>query len=246
MWLSPYFSNSWFQDIVALILSFALALLWLRTVDFLAHRSLLEQKLSRKIIHIGTGPIFLLCWNFFSTSPSARFLAALIPLAITAQFFLVGMGWMKDPAAVDAMSRTGDRREILRGPLYYGIMFVLLTLVFWNTSPVGILALMVLCGGDGFADVFGRRFGSMKLPFNNTKSWIGTAGMFLMSFVFGSVFVLLFNSLGTYGETLALAPVLGSVALISLAASLVEALTRHDLDNVTITLTSVALGLLLF
>jgi phytol kinase len=37
---------------------------------------------------------------------------------------------IKDSSAVDAMSRTGDRREILRGPLYYGVAFVVLTLVF--------------------------------------------------------------------------------------------------------------------
>ncbi|MBN1267502.1 MAG: phosphatidate cytidylyltransferase [Anaerolineales bacterium] len=234
------------QDLIAVFVSFLLALFWLRVMDFLAHRGLIEQKLSRKIIHIGTGPIFLLCWNFFSSSPSARFIAALIPLAISAQFFMVGMGWMKDPAAVQAMSRTGDRREILRGPLYYGIMFILLTIGFWRTSPVGILALMILCGGDGFADIFGRKFGDSKLPFNHTKSWVGSAGMFLMSFLFGSVFILLFNSMGYFTETLPTASILLNIALISLAAAVVEALTKHDLDNITITLTSVVLGLMLF
>jgi len=246
MWLSPYFTNSWIQDIAALVISFGLALLWLRSMDFLAHRGLIGQKLSRKIIHIGTGPIYILCWNFFSFNPSARYLAALIPLAITIQFFFVGMGWIKDPAAVQAMSRTGDRKEILRGPLYYGCMFILLTLIFWQTTPVGILALMILSGGDGFADILGRRFGKLKIPFSNDKSFMGSVGMLFFSFTFGALFVSIFNSMGYFSKAYSLPTVLFSVFVISLAATIVEAYTRSDLDNLTITLASVVLGLLLF
>jgi len=54
------------------------------------------------------------------------------------------------------MSRNGDRREILRGPLYYGIIFVVMTLVFWKDSPIGMVAVMLMCGGDGLADIMGR------------------------------------------------------------------------------------------
>jgi phytol kinase len=68
----------------------------------------------------------------------SRWLAALVPLVITAQFVLVGTGIIKDDAAVKAMSRTGDRREILRGPLFYGIAFVAITLIYWKDSLIGI------------------------------------------------------------------------------------------------------------
>jgi phytol kinase len=78
-----------------------------------------------------------------------------VPFAITVQFALIGLGVMKDEASVKAMSRSGDRREILRGPLFYGIVFVVMTLVFWKSSPVGMLALMLMCGGDGMADILG-------------------------------------------------------------------------------------------
>ena len=40
----------------------------------------------------------------------SRWLAALVPLVITAQFALVGTGVIRDEAAVKAMSRTGDPR----------------------------------------------------------------------------------------------------------------------------------------
>jgi phytol kinase len=242
MWLDPLFPNKLLQDIVATILTFAVALTWLRVIDAFAHRGLIEQKLSRKIIHIGTGPLFVLCWNLFSAEPWARWFAALVPLAITAQFVLVGLGVMKDEAAVKAMTRTGNPREILHGPLYYGLVFVLCTIIFWRHSPVGILALMLMCGGDGLADIVGRRWGRVKLPFDADKSWAGSAGMFVGSFVFAFGFVALFNAFGNFQPALNLSVAAGRVALISLVATAVEALPLRDVDNLTLTATAVALG----
>ena len=67
------------------------------------------------------------------------------------------------------MSRTGDRREILKGPLFYGIIFVIITVVYWKDSPTGIVALMLMCGGDGLADIVGRAYGKLKIPWNKNK-----------------------------------------------------------------------------
>ncbi len=245
MRLESYFQNPWHQDILATIMTFALALTWLRFMDGLAHRGVIGQKLSRKIIHIGTGPIFLLCWFLFSSQPAARFLASLVPLATTIQFFLVGIGWMDDPAAVKAMTRNGDRREILKGPLYYGIIFVLCTIIFWRNSPVGILALMIMCGGDGLADIFGRRWGKVKLPFGSEKSWRGSIAMFIGGFVFAFSYAALFNQLGYFEPPLNLGYAVGTIALISLITTIVEAFPLQDIDNITTTTAAIISGLLL-
>lgn len=246
MWLAPYFGNVLVQDLVATVMTFAIALAWLRILDALAARHVIEQTLSRKLIHIGTGPIFVLCWNLFSPQPAARYLAALVPLAITAQFALVGAGVIKDPAAVQAMSRTGDRREILRGPLYYGVAFVVCTIAFWTTQPAGILALMLMCGGDGLADLVGRRWGTVKLPFNVAKSWAGSAAMLVGGFAFAFAFVAFFDRLGAFGPPIGVAQVAWRSALVAAAGAAVEALPVRDLDNLTITATAVVLGMALF
>jgi phytol kinase len=47
--------------ILATIITFAIALAFLRLMDFFAQRGWVEPRLSRKLIHIGTGPIFVLC-----------------------------------------------------------------------------------------------------------------------------------------------------------------------------------------
>ena len=71
-----------------------------------------------------------------------------------------------------------DRTELLRGPLFYVIIMVAATMVFWRQSPVGMMVISLMCGGDGLADIVGRKFGSAKLPFNRSKSWAGSLAMF--------------------------------------------------------------------
>ena len=41
--------------------------------------------------------------------------------------------------------RTGDKRELLKGPLTYGIVHVAATLLFWRSSPVGCTTITILC-----------------------------------------------------------------------------------------------------
>ena len=233
------FSN----NIVPLILTLTAALAWLRINDFAAHKGWLESKLSRKIIHIGTGPIFVVCWLLFPNNTYSRYFAAIIPLLISIQFAMVGLGIMKDDAAVEAMSRTGDRREILFGPLFYGIIFVVLTIVYWYDSPIGIIALMILCGGDGFADIFGRIKRNGKLPWSSNKSWMGSLGMFLGGWVFSILLVFIFIQAGIFSPPIA--HYFLPITLIALAATIIESLPFKDIDNITVTALAVILGHLL-
>ena len=232
------------NNYIALIITFALSMLFLRSMDYIAHRGWMDSKLSRKVIHIGTGPLFVLCWFLFRDTPDARWLAALVPFAVTLQFALIGLGVIKDEASVQAMSRTGDPKEILRGPLYYGIMFVVLTLIYWKDSPIGIIALMMMCGGDGIADVVGRRIASPKLPWSREKSIAGTLGVFaggwLMSF--GIIYIYILTGVFPAPFTNYLFP----ITLIALAGALIESLHYKDIDNVTMTLASAVVGSLFF
>lgn len=228
------------NNFIALVITFAVALAWLRINDFAAHRGWIDSQLSRKIIHMGTGPLFVLCWPLFTNSPYSRYLAALVPLAVTIQFILVAIGIIRDPSAVEAMTRTGDPREILRGPLYYGIVFVVLTIVYWYDSPTGIVGLMLLCGGDGLADILGRRFGKTNLPWSPRKSWIGSIGMFLGGFIFSLGVVLIFLVLGIFPG--GFSDYFFPLTLIALAATLVESLPLQDIDNITVPLVAIVLG----
>ncbi|MEK6753211.1 MAG: phosphatidate cytidylyltransferase [Chloroflexota bacterium] len=228
------------NNYIALVITFALSLIFLRSMDFIAHRGWMDSKLSRKVIHIGTGPLFVLCWLLFKDTPDARWLAALVPFAITVQFALIGLGVMKDEASVKAMSRTGDPKEILRGPLYYGIMFVVLTLVYWKDSPVGIIALMMMCGGDGIADIVGRRFVSPKLPWSRDKSVAGTFGVFLGGWLMSAVVIFIYVSAGVFSGTIT--NYLLPITAIAIVGTGVESLHYKDIDNISMTLASALVG----
>ncbi len=225
---------------LALILTFAAAIGWLRLMDLFAHQGWIESRLSRKIIHIGTGPIFVLCWLFFPDVWYARYLAALVPFAITVQFALTGLGVIKDEASVKAMSRTGDPKEILRGPLYYGIMFVLLTLVFWKDSPIGMTALMMLCGGDGIADVIGRRFKSPKLFHSPQKSVAGSLGVFFGGWILSMFILAIYSWLGYFPGTFSHFVI--PITIIAIASTIIESFPQKDIDNISVTLISAVLG----
>jgi phytol kinase len=228
----------------ATVFTFLIALAFLRLMDFLAHRGIIESRLSRKIIHIGTGPIFVLCWLMYPDVFIGRWLAALVPLVITLQFALVGLGVIKDEAAVKAMSRTGDRSEILRGPLFYGIAFVAMTLIYWKDSLIGIPALMMLCGGDGIADIVGRRLNSAKLPWSPEKSVAGTISVFLGGWLLTMLIFGVYVFMGTFSGPMT--RFLVPVTWVALGAALVESLPFKDIDNLTITIACAIIGHLVF
>jgi phytol kinase len=186
----------------------------------------------------------MLCWLLFNDRQKAPFLAAIVPLGFTLQFTLVGTGLIKDPAAVDAMSRTGDRREILRGPLFYGLAFVTLTILFWRNTPTGMVALMILCGSDGLADILGKGIKSPKLSWSSRKSIAGSLTMFLGRFIFTYLMVWVYIWQGYFQGTLL--QHLGPIGLIVGLTTLIESLPFTDIDNITIPLVSAILGYLLF
>jgi phytol kinase len=229
---------------LATLFTFAIAIFFLRFMDFLAQRGVIESRLSRKFIHIGTGPIFVLCWLMFPDVPVSRWLAALVPLLITVQFALVGTGIIKDEAAVKAMSRTGDRGEILRGPLFYGIVFVAITLLYWKDSLIGIPALMIMCGGDGIADIVGRCVRSPKLPWSRAKSVAGSLSVFFGGWLLTMFIFAIYVWAGVFVGPVA--RFLFPVAWIALGAALVESLPFKDVDNITLTVVSALIGHLVF
>jgi phytol kinase len=232
------------NNYIALVITFALSLAFLRLMDFIAHRGWMDSKLSRKVIHIGTGPLFVLCWFLFRDTPDARWLAALVPFSITVQFALIGLGVIKDEASVKAMSRTGDPREILRGPLFYGIMFVVLTLLFWKDSPTGIVALMMMCGGDGIADLIGRKINSPKLSWSGEKSVAGSLGVFFGGWILSALVIFVYVNAGIFDVSFT--SFLMPLTWIALGTTVIESLPFKDVDNITATVVSAVMGYFMF
>ncbi|KAK4359496.1 hypothetical protein RND71_021725 [Anisodus tanguticus] len=199
------------------------------------------QKTNRKLVHISIGLVFMLCWPMFSSGHQGAILAALIPGLNIIKMLLLGLGIWKDDATVKSMSRFGDHRELLKGPLYYALAITCACAVYWRYSPISIGLICNLCAGDGIADIVGRRFGKQKLPYNQNKSFAGSVAMATAGFL-ASIGYLHYFSLFGYIEVSS-KTILGFL-FVSLAAALVEShpLSSELDDNLTVPLISVLVG----
>jgi hypothetical protein len=67
-----------------------------------------------------------------------------------------GLGITSDPTLVQSVTRTGTKQELLQGPMIYCASFVAIILMHWRQGLPGIVAVGIMCGGDGTADLAGR------------------------------------------------------------------------------------------
>ncbi len=191
----------------------------------------------RKLLHIFTGPIFILTWPLFSNHLEGSIAAALVPGVMTLKFILVGLGLWKDEDMIRMSSRSGKREELLRGPTLYGIIFVLSTIIFWKTVS-GIVYLFILCFGDGMAEVSGRMFGSSNpLFWSKRKSWAGFLGFQVFAYLATYLFLLFYGGMlfKTLPEQLVEVGRLRIRLLYDvMVAAVVETFPVEDIDNVTV------------
>jgi len=197
-------------------------------------------------VHVLSGVLFMASWPLFSNSTEARYFAAVVPFLNSLRLLIYGLRLYTDEALVKSVSREGKPEELLRGPLYYVLVLLFSVLVFWRESPIGVVSLSMMSGGDGFADIVGRRYGSVKLPFNQKKSWIGSISMFISGFLLSSIMLFYFSSLGYIHVSWEEA--FSKLALVALAATVVECIPATDVvdDNISVPLASMLVALLLF
>ncbi|KAF8396960.1 hypothetical protein HHK36_018597 [Tetracentron sinense] len=254
------------NDVCTAAIASCVALSLFRFWGETAKRGIFDQKLNRKLVHISIGLVFMLFWPLFSSGRQGAVLAALMPGINIIRMLILGLGLWKDEATIKSMSRFGDHRELLKGPLYYAATITLASVFYWRTSPIAIAAICNLCAGDGtavtlsqlvslfilftymvsgLADIVGRRFGSQKIPYNRNKSFAGSIAMVVAGFAVSVGYMHYFSLFGFVQESWEM--VLGFF-IVSLATAIVESLpisTELD-DNLTVPLASVFVGSLVF
>ena len=182
-----------------------------------------QEELSRKIIHIGTGPVILFAWLFEIPKNIAFLCASLITIAlgINYQYRLL-------PAIEDI-----ERKSF--GTIAYGISITLLLLLFWpryaSSISIGILSMAF---GDGLAGLIGRSVDSPKWSIlGQTKSLFGTLTM-------GSV-VAITTSIISSTNNLGIEPL--EIIVISLIATFLEQISPWGIDNLTVPIGVTCIGI---
>lgn len=235
---------------------------WLGVCSAVGKLGLLPPRLARKLTHIGTGPLYMLCWPLYTAHPASRWLCASVPALAGLRFAAVGAGLLRDDALVASSSRSGRREELLHGPLWYAVAHVAATLLFWRHSPAGVLALSVLCGGDGLAEVVGAGLAGgsgsnaaggkvrgavfsqcgARLPHNPDKSWAGSLACWLGGVAVALPLLARFRAAGMFvgmGASAVGLPaggaLLAGVLLCSAVGAAVESLPLGEADNLVVT-----------
>ena len=173
-----------------------------------------QQELSRKIVHIGTGPIVVMAW-WLSIPASIAVPVALTVTVITA----VNHRLQLLPAVEDI-----DRNSY--GTVAYGLAISLLLLLFWPEQAVAVCAgVLVMAFADGLAGLVGRGMTSPSWTvWQQRKSVAGTVTMGLVTALVLLLLVLISQS--------PLRP-LRLIAVCALAVGL-EQLGRWGVDNLSV------------
>ena len=173
-----------------------------------------QQELSRKIVHIGTGPIVVMAW-WLSIPASIAVPVALTVTVITA----VNHRLQLLPAVEDI-----DRNSY--GTVAYGLAISLLLLLFWPEQAVAVCAgVLVMAFADGLAGLVGRGMTSPSWTvWQQRKSVAGTVTMGLVTALVLLLLVMISQS--------PLRP-LRLIAVCALAVGL-EQLGRWGIDNLSV------------
>ena len=80
------------RDLGCLLFGLVGATAWLKIWTTLASMGYMDPKVSRKVVHCGSAPLFMLTWPFYTASSQARLVAALVPMVSMIKLLLAGYG----------------------------------------------------------------------------------------------------------------------------------------------------------
>lgn len=216
--LSPFIGN-----LIATAITFVYVFGLVALLNFCVIKFGLAQDISRKITHIGAGSVigFL---PLYSDLHWSKYLN--VTIFVVWIFLLVQKGLFAQPddEAVNIMSRTGDKGELLKGPLYFVIVATLCGTLLYKTFP-GIVAMASLGWGDGVAPIIGSYYGRLKYQIFSNKSVEGSLSMFIFAFAASVFFVWLI--IPTQVNMI-------RILLLALIATIIEGCSPKEIDNILI------------
>lgn len=234
------------RNLIGLGVSLAYVLAVLGASSFAARRGA-SREATRKLVHIALGGWWLIAARFF-TSPVW---AATLPAA-----FILVNAYAYRRQKLAFMGRDGG--EDTPGTVYYAVSLTALALFSFGIGApyVGALGMFCMAFGDGFAAVFGKRFGRRVIAGCCGKTLVGSATMLAVSFAACAAVLLVAPPLGAGGALGApggaFAPVgavagsLLAAALLAAVAAAIELFSVDGLDNLFVPLGVSALYAALF
>lgn len=209
-------------DITALLLWYALAFGTLGLTEWLHRRRGWGADTTRKLIHVSAGgSLFVILWLF----DHPHF--GIIPFA---SFTLLNY-WFRRRRTFRGM----DSERASYGTVYFALSITILLAWLWRRSPddrsaLAAAAVMMMTWGDAAAALVGQRFGQHRYHlWGHARTWEGSAAMLAVSIAASTATLIAYGGIAA-GVALAWSLVAGA------AATLVEGVSPHGLDNLTVPL----------
>ena len=175
-----------------------------------------QKEWSRKVVHIGCGPVMLIAWAW----GTERWIAVSAAVVIT---LLAALNHrMRILPAIEDVNRHSY------GTIAYGASISLLLLLFWDRQPIAAVAgVMVMAFGDGLAGLLGPLVTSPSWQvFQQRRSLVGTAVMGLAS-------LLVLQVVASIGP----APATPWLLTIAVVATALEQCAVLGIDNLSVPIT---------
>ena len=173
-----------------------------------------EKELSRKVVHIGTGPIIPIAYWLNVSKDLALIVACMITTGLIINYRL---------RLIKSIENV-DRKSF--GTIAYGISIVSLIFLFWSNNPSAATAgVLVMAFGDGLAGLIGRKINSTQwIILGQKKSLIGTLSMYLVTVL---VLSIISHVTDINFEVI-------EILMIASLATILEQLSPLGIDNITV------------
>ena len=222
------------HNVLVMLLTFAYVFSVPPLMDWLVTNHGLPRDISRKITHICAGSVIIFL-PLFREGDWSHYLNITVFAVWTVLLIQKGLFAADDDQAVKTMTRTGDKRELLKGTLYFVIVAMICGSLYYKQFA-GVLAMAVLGWGDGLAPIVGTRMGRMKYKVLSEKSVEGSLAFFAGSLLASLFFVSLI-------VPEAYDPV--KITMIVVAATIIEGISPKEVDNILIPVAVIGLSLAL-
>jgi len=141
----------------------------------------------RETIHIGSFLLPFVCIYLLG-----KILVSSLILLLTLLYIMSEIARLRGinfPILSTITWRTANKPELYEfatAPIFFALGIVFSLIIF--PAPISYVSITILTLGDGFASIFGRKFGSVTFPFNKGKNVEGS----IFGFLFASVGAMLF------------------------------------------------------
>lgn len=220
------------QEIIGLIVSYAYATGLLVIAEVLRRKIGIPAEITRKFVHIGAG-----MWVFGILSLFDHWQIGIIPFATFIVVNFIIYRYRLAAALHDDCNSPGT--------IYFAAVITLLFGLLWRPQgtvdhvPIAVAGVMALTWGDALAALVGRRYGQHTYRVGHSiRSLEGSITLFVVACVviWGALQFLPASSFAPTAAPFSATQIGIATILGALAATLIEAVSPHGTDNLSIPL----------